>query len=452
MNEPLQEAPARTSPYRLAVAWRLLWTRRINLVSIVGVVLGIASIIVVMSVMDGFQEELRGMIRGTLSDIIVELDPRDVATEERYRRLKGAIEEIDGVSAVTSQQHTFGAIPGRNRAVNGALQKHMAVRIVGIRVADEARVSKVLDSVLDAPGQPKNAFEVELDDWVPSEMPRAIISAWMAKRLGGGLPLDVGDRFTLITFSEDKDDDGNQVFKMNSPEVLITRIYKSGNTDFDKLHIYVDLEGTGKELFDGHEGVVAELRIKLDDYRKAAAMRETIGNAIGVYDPAGYIQTWEERQSNLLRAVNNEKFLLAFVLFFIVVVACFTIFATLTMMVAEKTRDIGVLRALGATPGGIMSIFVLNGTLVGALGTALGYGLGMIVAHNVNPIRGFLREYFGVDIFPADIYLFDRIPTHIDHRAALVFAAGALFFALLFALIPAFRAGRLRPVRALRYE
>ena len=111
-----------------------------------------------------------------------------------------------------------------------------------------------------------------------------------------------------------------------------------------------------------------------------------------------------------------------------------------------------MLRALGATPDGILSIFILNGTLVGLVGAAAGYGLGLYVAGRVNPIREFLRDTFGWDIFPPDIYAFDYIPTHVDHGAAALFAAGAAAAALVFAIVPAVRAARLRPVSALRYE
>jgi lipoprotein-releasing system permease protein len=286
-------------------------------------------------------------------------------------------------------------------------------------------------------------------------MPRLAISAWTAKRLHK----EVGDRFSLITF-EEVEQDGARQFRASSRWVVVSRIYSSGNSEFDKLHVYADARAgsSGEVFFRTPDATIAELRVKVRDYRHAAALREPIANAVGRYDPNvfdaphWYVETWEERQANLLRAVNNEKFLLAFVLFFIVVVACFTIFATLTMTVVEKTRDIGVLRALGATPGGILSIFMLNGTLVGTLGAGLGYALGMLVAVNVNPIRIFLRATFGWEIFPPDIYLFENIPTHIDHAAVLKFAVGACASALVFAIIPAVRAARLRPVRALRYE
>jgi lipoprotein-releasing system permease protein len=446
------ETPAWTAPYRLAVAVRLLRARKINLISIVGVMLGLGSIIVVMSVMDGFQVELRDMIRGTLSDMIVQFDSRLVP---RVEEVRGAVEGVPGVEAAALQLHTMGVIPVKDyRGIDGGSQTHMPVRVVGIRPGEEERVSKVLSHMEPARGQPADPFAIA-DDFVPEDMPRVVISRWMARKLNR----EVGDQFTLITF-EEVEQDGQRLFRAPSRWVVVSRVYSSGNAEFDKMHIYVDgRAGTsGDVFFRTPDATIAELRLRIRDYLAAPALREPIAEAVGPYDPRVYdsprwfVETWEERQSNLLRAVNNEKFLLAFVLFFIIIVACFTIFATLTMTVVEKTRDIGVLRALGATPGGILSIFMINGTLVGTLGAGLGYALGMVVARNVNPIRVFLRETFGWEIFPPDIYLFDNIPTHIDHAAVLRFAAGACVSALVFAVIPAVRAARLRPVRALRYE
>ena len=456
------QVPAWSAPYRLAVALRLLRVRKINIISILGVMLGVAAIIVVMAVMDGFQLELRTMIRGTLSDLIVEVQPDRIGSYEEIRK---AVEKVPGVRAATLQLHNFAAVPARDEKVkdiHGGRQNYLPIRIVGVLPQDEARVSQVLESMRPAEGQPDDPFEVEAGpgEYIPEEMPRVVLSSWMARKLGRGFHLKVGQRITLITLeaAEDTNGGGPQRYQVNSKEAVISRIYKSGNSEFDQLHAYVDFTRTGGAFFADREGVVAELRVKLDDYERAAEMREAVARAVGRFDPSVsdypeyYVQTWEERQHNLLRAVNNEKFLLAFVLFFIVVVACFAIFATLTMTVVEKTRDIGVLRALGATPGGICSIFMLNGTLVGLIGAALGYGLGLLVANNVNPIREFLRGRFGWDIFPSEIYLFDEIPTHINHPVAFWFAFCAAATALLFAVIPSVRAARLQPVRALRYE
>jgi len=439
------------------MAVRLLRVRRINLISMAGVMLGVASIIVVLSVMDGFQRELREMIRGTLSDVIVQLEP---GGDYKYEDLKKAVKAVPGVEGVALQWHTFGLIPGATRDSSGGRQNFIPVRVVGMIPEDEAQVSNVLEYMKPAPDQPADPFDLLVEDFLPpaDALPRVVVSDWIARRLRShGFPMKVGKRFFLITF-EEQEEDGRPKYVANDREVVVSRIYASGNSEYDRLHVYVDLRHAKDLFFPSQQSVISELRVKVDDYAHVERRKADIARAVAPFDPAvgafpeDRVGTWEDQQKNLLLAVNNEKFILAFVLFFIVLVACFTIFATLTMTVIEKTREIGVLRALGATPGGILSIFMINGTMVGSIGAVLGYGLGILVANNVNPIRDFLRDEFGWDIFPPDIYLFDQIPTYIDHHAALSFAIGAAISALVFAIIPSVRAARLRPVEALRYE
>ncbi len=477
MNFP---RPPVTAPYRLAMALRLLRTRWINLVSILGVTLGVASIIVVLAVMDGFQADLRAMIRGTLSDVLVEIDPETVP----YEKLKDELEAIPGITAVTLQRHTFGAVPASTREAIGTRSNYIPVKVSGLLPEHERAVSRVLDYMQPMPDsiedfatvgipppsdskptapdpfviESKNYQSINPDVFVPDEWPRVVISEWLARRLGQLGPLRPGEDFDLITFEESRREDGTRQYSPATRKVVVSRLYKSGNSEFDRGNLYVDLRDSGKVFFSQPEGTVCELRIKLDSDRTVTEMRAPLARAIGRYDhevaywPEGRIESWQNRNRNFLRAVETEKAMLAIVLFFIVLVACFGIFATLTMMVVEKTRDIGVLRALGATPGGVLTIFMVNGTLVGVLGALSGYLSGIYVANHVNPIRVWIRETFGWDIFPSDIYLFDEIPTYIDHVAAIQYAVGAAVAALLFAIIPAIRAALLRPVRALRYE
>ena len=450
MNESRQ-TPSWNSPYRVVMALRLLRARKINLISIVGIMLGVASIIVVMAVMDGFQRDLRAMIRGTLSDLIIEVDPTRL---DSYAALKSAVEAVDGVDAVALQKQTFGAIPIPMRGSDGGRQNYLPLRVVGILAKDEARVSSLLNEYLvegAAFALPENVFAEE-------ETPRVVISSWIARRLATpSFPLRPGEEFTLMWFEEagEKEQAG---YRAQSRKVIVSGVYDSKNSEYDRFHVYVDLEGTGHGFFPVDQGVITELRVRLTDYGRVEEMRESVARALAPFDPGiidsprAYIKTWEERQQNLLLAVDNEKVILAFVLFFIVLVACFTIFATLTMTVVEKTREIGVLRALGATPQGILSIFMINGTLVGVAGAALGYVVGLIVAGNVNPIRSFLKGNFGWDIFPSDIYVFDQIPSYVDHGTAFSYALLAAGWALLSAIVPAVRAARMRPVTALRFE
>jgi lipoprotein-releasing system permease protein len=469
--------PPATAPYRMVMALRLLRARWINLISIVGVMLGVGSIIVVLSVMDGFQRDLKTMIRGTLSDALVEIEPNAASS---YRKIKAQLEEVPGIEAVTLQRHTFGALPASRRDAMGSRNNYIPVKVSGLIPEDEGDVSEVMDFMQILPesleyfaelgveppdsaqATPDDPFVLVLNDndpIIPEEWPRVAISEYLAHRLGTGWrPLRPKQEFDLISFEELEDEQGRRTYRPQTRKVVISRVFKSGNSEFDRGNIYVDLRGSGKIFFKNPEGTVCEFRMRLSDGVELRDMREPIARVLGEYDetialdPTGTIQSWEDRQRSLLRAVQNEKFLLGFVLFFIVLVACFTIFATLTMTVVEKTREIGVLRALGATPGGILAVFMINGTLVGTFGAGLGYAGGIYVSKHVNGIRVFLRENFGWDIFPPDIYLFDEIPTYIDHAAGAQFAAAAALSALVFAIIPAFRASRLRPVKALRYE
>ncbi|MFQ5844452.1 MAG: FtsX-like permease family protein [Planctomycetota bacterium] len=458
MSSPVRPrlAPSATSPYRFAVALRLLRARRINIISILGVMVGVASIIVVLSVMDGFQKELRRVIRGTLSDVLVAVDSSDLP----WADLRRAVEQVEGVEAVALQRHALGLVPVETRGADGQRQTDIGVRIIGIDPEEEGAVSDFFDSLVAEEGvaYPPDPFEVE--GYLLEEDPRLVVSDWLAARIGyplQGMPLQPGDTFQLITFRKMRDAEGELDVEASDHTCVVSRIYKSGNSEFDKLHLYAHRDRAAAALFPPGSHLT-ELRIKLTDYSLAHAVVPHLARAVGTFDalvsryPEYHIETWEQRQRPFLRAVDNEKFLLAFVLFFIVLVACFTIFATLTMTVVEKTREIGVLRALGATPAGICSIFMLNGTLVGLVGALLGYGAGLLLTDNVNPVRDFLRDRVGWDMVPADIYLFDSIPTYVDHGTALAFALGAALSALLFSVVPAVRAARLKPVRALRYE
>jgi lipoprotein-releasing system permease protein len=214
----------------------------------------------------------------------------------------------------------------------------------------------------------------------------------------------------------------------------------------DLARVYLD-----KDVLRRLAGVQDEyllIRVKLKDPATAAAVKSDFAGRF----PEFLTTTWEDHRADYLRAVNNEKVLLAIVLSFIVLLGGFIILATLTLTVVEKTKDIGVLSALGATRRGVLHIFVGNGLLMGVLGSLLGIGLGWLFTENVNAIKDFLAERMGIQIFPADIYLFREIPTIWDWGNVAWIAGGSLLIALLAAFVPAARAARMDPVRALRYE
>ncbi|MEL6908327.1 MAG: FtsX-like permease family protein, partial [Planctomycetota bacterium] len=164
------------------------------------------------------------------------------------------------------------------------------------------------------------------------------------------------------------------------------------------------------------------------------------------------IQTWEDFRRQLLRAIQNEKMLMAIMLSLVLVVACFTIFALLSMMVTEKRRDIGIMAALGANSRGILAVFLLIGLWEAIVGSTLGALAGIYGAIKIDPFERWLSSTFGFQIFDRDIYLFDHIPSDVTPLGVGLIVGGAIFFTLLFAAIPAWRASRLDPVEALRHE
>jgi len=164
------------------------------------------------------------------------------------------------------------------------------------------------------------------------------------------------------------------------------------------------------------------------------------------------VQTWEHKQGPLLAAISVEKGILNVLLFMIIAVAGFGILAIFTMIVFEKTRDIGILKALGASNGGVMSIFLGYGLLLGVVGSGLGTALGITITVYINEIESFLGRLTGQDLFPRDIYYFDKIPTDIQMQSVVLVNVGAVVIAVLASVLPSLRAALLHPVRALRYE
>ena len=172
-----------------------------------------------------------------------------------------------------------------------------------------------------------------------------------------------------------------------------------------------------------------------------------------IHDNARYqIRSWEDFRAQLLRAIENEKMLMGIMLSLVLVVACFTVFALLSMMVTEKRRDIGIMCALGAPSRGVLSVFLLIGLWEGVLGSALGAVAGILGAVNIDGIEKWLSSTFGFQIFDRKVYMFDHIPSEVTAVGVISIVSGAIFFTLLFAAIPAWRASRLDPVEALRHE
>jgi lipoprotein-releasing system permease protein len=190
--------------------------------------------------------------------------------------------------------------------------------------------------------------------------------------------------------------------------------------------------------------------VKVKDYRRAREVRDAIAEVLKGNELA--INTWEDKQGALLRAIEIEKSILDILLFMIIAVAGFGILAIFSMIVSEKTRDIGILKALGASNLGVMKIFLTYGLLLGVVGAVFGTILGLSVTCNINEIELVIAKVTGSRVFQVDVYYFSEIPTDIRPLAILVVDFGAVAIAVVFSILPAIRAAMLHPVQALRYE
>jgi lipoprotein-releasing system permease protein len=254
--------------------------------------------------------------------------------------------------------------------------------------------------------------------------------------------LDPGEEVVLTTIS-------GQKFSAVSFRCAVVDYVKTEMSEYDANYVYMALEDL--QHLRTMQNRATNLQIKLKDYGNYQHAR-SVANVLQKMFPACQVSTWQDKQGPLLAAISVEKSILNVLLFLIVGVAGFGILAIFSMIVVEKTRDIGILKALGASNGGVMKIFLGYGILLGLVGASLGTVLGLAFTIYINEIEKFLARVTGQDIFPRSVYYFDQIPTDIQPTSVVLVNVGAVLIAVLFSVLPALRAALLHPVRALRYE
>jgi lipoprotein-releasing system permease protein len=257
-----------------------------------------------------------------------------------------------------------------------------------------------------------------------------------------------GDSVTITTVSAGA---GGSQMKPVWGSFLVTDYLQTEMSEYDQTFVYVPLEQL--QQIRGMDGRCTAFQIKLKDYEKDKYFVTDELRKLFPFETTGArVATWEENQGALLAAIDVERSILNLLLFMIVGVAGFSILAIFTMIVSEKYRDIGILKSLGASNHGVLSIFLGYGLLLGVVGCVLGTTLGLCITHNINDIEQFLTKLTGKAMFPRDVYYFKEIPTNIDSMSIMLINIGAVFIAVVFSLLPAWRAARLHPVRALRFE
>jgi lipoprotein-releasing system permease protein len=392
--------------YELFIALRYLLAKRkekfisiISLISVLGVAVGVCALIVVIGVMAGFDNELRDKIIGANSHIVIEQEGgvQDAATM---------------IKKIKTEPHVVSAAPFLDgQAFIKAKDSIQGISIRGILADEELKVSKV-GSYIKAGS---------IDGLKNGGM---VIGTEMAQRYG----LKLGDTVSVLSPI-----DGS------AKDFKVAGIFNSGYYEYDSGLAFVDLKDA-QELF-GAEGKAGGIGVKIDDEYLAPELRIKLQKKLGF---PFYVKTWIDLNKSLFSALKLEKLAMFWILALIVAVACFNIAATLIMVVMEKTKDIGILKAIGATNNSIRIIFTLQGFIVGVVGTALGVagGLGL----------GYLLERYQFIKLPKDIYYIDRFPVDIQYTDVAAIVVAALAISLLACLYPAWQASRLNPVDALRYE
>jgi lipoprotein-releasing system permease protein len=410
----------------------------ITWVSLLGVAVGVWALIVVLSVMNGFETELRTRLLSVSAHAV--LSAPDGAPIPDWQR---TIQDLHGASGLVGAAPYLDtdAMLSRGQDMSGAIVR-------GIDPALEPEVSAIGDSMREG----------KLADLTPGSN-RIVLGLTLAYELQVG----VGDSVTvMIPSGGEHGADGDAELVPRLREFEVAGIFEIGLQDHDGVLALINLQDA--EDLRGLAGPTG-IRLKFDDVlaapelaRAAVARLESSADRPGRRAASAAapevlrVRDWTQENEAYFHAIRIEKSMTGLLLMLIVAVAVFNIVATLVMVVNDKRTDIAILRTLGLSPRGVLGIFMTQGLLIGWLGTALGVGVGLATALNVDVIVPFLENTFGFHIFDPDVYYLSAIPSETHARDVVVIAGTALLLTFLATVYPALRAARTEPAEALRYE
>jgi lipoprotein-releasing system permease protein len=512
--------------YKLLLCWRYLRTRYIALASIISVMLGVATMIVVNSVMAGFTHEMRNRIHGILSDVVLESHasegfPNAAWHMDMIRQIAG-----DSIAGMTPTVH----VPAILSFDFNGQQSSRQIMFIGIDEQTHSSVSDFGKYLQHSANRERLSFELrdggydthdhQLGDEAPmrtdmtpagwkwrriraeqqrryeqmlnatnaaakhgNERPAADTAAtagqvdpFQARQHDAPRQIDPATQQNTgvimgIALASIRDKEGADRFlllpgddvrvtvptlgvppKGESDTFTIVDFYESKMSEYDANFVFVPIKALQnmRGMIDKATGVanVSAIQIKLKPGVDADSVRDKLRAAF----PGYLVATWQDKQGPLLAAVQMESAVLNILLFMIIAVAGFGILATFFMIVIEKTRDIGILKSLGASARGIMGIFLAYGLSLGAVGSGVGCVIGLLFVRYINGIRSIVETLTGQKVFDPSIYYFYKIPTIVDPLTVAWIVVGALLIAVLASVLPALRAATLHPVEALRYE
>ncbi len=412
------------SAFERMVAFRYLRARRqegfvsvIAAFSLVGIALGVGTLIVVMSVMNGFREELLDRILGLNGHMMIYAEAEQFTDYDKVAKALGGIPGVLAAAPMIEGQ----VMATSQRGAGGALVR-------GLRGADLAKYPLVSASI--------NAGSIK-----GFETGEGVI---IGDRLAGRLGIGVGGLITLIS------PQGNPTVMGTVPRArafTVVGTFNVGMYEYDSSFVYMPLELA--QLYFKLPGTVSGIEVMTDNPdeigRYAMAAREAAGIGYRVVD-------WRQTNSHFFTALQVERNVMFVILALIVLVAAFNIIAGLIMVVKDKGRDIAIMRTMGATRGQVMRIFFMNGAAIGIVGTMVGLGLGVAFALNIDSIKTWLEGLTGTELFAPEVRFLTQLPAKIEAGEVITVVVMALGLSLLATIYPSWRAARLDPVEALRYE
>ena len=428
MSLPTRSSGAFSS-WEIGLALRYLRAKRkeggvalIAIISFIGILLAVMALIVVLSIMSGFRTELLGRMLSFNGHMYVQgpvlTSPDRDAALKRIAAVPGVVSASplnEAQSLVRVGSYTTGAV------------------VRGVRPQDLADTKFVFDSLTPAERDSfgKGAYGGD----------RILIGAALANSLG----VRVGDPITLYSPTGADSAFGN--LGGLEKTYFVGGLFRSGAADYDRAFMFMPLEQ--QQLFFGKEGVWDVIEIKVADADKVGAMTDAVRKAAG---PGAVVTDWRERQAAFYGALKVERVAMSIILGMVVAIAALNIISGIVMLVKNKTKDIAILRTIGASPSAILRVFFMAGSMIGVAGTIAGLVLGLLFCLNIGSIQHFLEWVFQTKLFNSDVYMLDSIPALVDPVDVIWITVWATFMSCVASLIPSWLATRIDPIEALRYE